>query len=186
MDVTLREACSTLGMSARQVRYQIQLGAIHARKVGGKLVLDSDELARFPKKEKRNARRLEAMSRTVGEALSLPETSSGFSVRDLRAFRVGRELHREIARDMSPEHPASLALSRALFALTRGCHSFRREDKESSYREARDASADAVTALLLSDRAGSEALASRVERELIRAIAGLIKRFAWRPKEKSS
>ena len=183
MELTLHEAAAKLGKSERQIRYMIQTGRISARKVKGKWLIETDSAdAASPQKQAIQTRRLEGVRQTVEETLGLPEKPArpGYSVRDLKAFQTARSIHADIQAELGADHAASLELRRALYALTRGCHQFRREAKHSEYSEARRAACDAVTTLLLVGQPQTDALGQRIETELLRAIGGLLRRYEKR------
>ena len=177
MELSLHEAAAKLGKSERQIRYLIQTQRISARKVKGRWLIDTDSAdAASPQKKAAQTRRLEGMRQTVEETLGLPDkpAKSGYSVRDLRAFQTARSLHNEVKALVGEGVPASAELRETLYALTRGCHQFRREAKHHEYSEARRAACNAVTTLLLIDQPKADALADRIESELLRAIGGLL------------
>ena len=68
------------------------------------------------------------------------------------------------------------SMAQCLRSLTRGAHEFHRPAKQAHYRAAREAACDAVTALLVDGQPRAVTLATKIEDDVLRAIAGLLQR----------
>lgn len=181
MLLTLPEAASKLGKSERQLRYMIQQGTLQAEKRGGRWLV---EIAALPPSSGQAAaaqRRQEALRGAVEDALALPAPDAAtrrYSVRDLKAFQIGKPLYERTAATLGKDHAAAVALRDVLLHLSRGCHRFARDEKAVAYREARDAASHALCALVLTDATSPpvDVLADTIEQDLMPAFAGLLRR----------
>ena len=183
MKLTLEQAAARLGKSERQIRYLVQNGRLAAEKVGGRWLIESDDLALSDGQRQAVERKERQLRAAVEEGLALPEASERsprYSVRDLKAFQLALPLQRQAAACLGAEHPATLALRRVLEELARGCHRFEHAEKADAYRQARDAASGAVVELLLCTRPETDALAVQIEQELMAALAGLLRRVDHR------
>jgi hypothetical protein len=89
---------------------------------------------------------------------------------------VALPIYREAGQALGEEHAAARALRRVLEQLARGYHRFERGEKAEAYRQARDEASLAACELLLAGSAQGERLMEQVERELMPAFAGLMRR----------
>lgn len=183
MQLSLQQAADALGKSVRQVRYQVKNGSIPATKLGNQWYINSDDLPLTAGQRTARERKQAQLQNAVEDVLALPtERRRRYSVKDLRAFRIGAPLYRRISAHLGPEHAACSALRESLEQLARGCHRYRNEDKASAYRLARDAASRAACELALlpgddSDDATAAALLDEIEQELMAALAGLLRRL---------
>jgi len=179
MKLTLEQAATRLGQSRRQVLYAIRTGKLPAEKLAGRWFIESAELdLRSPQKEGAERKR-RALRAAVEEALDLaPSDREGrrYSVLDLKAFQVALPIYREAGQALGEEHAAARALRRVLEQLARGYHRFEGAEKAEAYRQARDDASLATCELLLAGSAQGERLMEQVERELMPAFAGLLRR----------
>jgi hypothetical protein len=181
MHLTIDQAASRLGKSARQVRYMILNGRLPARKIAGRWSIDAADLPLSDGQRATLARRDRALRSAVEEGLGLePERAPRYSVRDLKAFQIALPLERQAAALLGPEHPAAQSLRRALELLAQGCHRFESDAKATSYRAARDAASQAVCELVVAEQAEAEPLIQGIEQDLMAAFAGLLRRLARR------
>jgi len=181
VDISLREAAVVLGQSERQVRYAIKQGRIKATLRAGRWVVDRDSLQRGTEQREHRQRQLDGLRASVEATLGLTEdaaTHRRWSVRDLKAFQTAVPLLRGVSGlpTSAGSDAAAAALKRTVQALTRGTHEFYRERKQTAYAEARVACCDAVSELLVAGGQAAEALADRIEAELLPAIGGLLRR----------
>ena len=177
MEVSLAEAARLLGKTTRQVRYMIEQGRLNATKTDGVWHIHSDALPRSPGQLQAQQVRLEQAQQTAEEVLRPHKTTSqrGFrSVRDLRAFEVGRDIHRALLPAVGPEHLASRQLREALEHLACACHEFQDVPRRTHFSAARALMARSVTALLL-DSEALVPLADRLEKELLPLLGGLLR-----------
>ncbi len=184
MQLSLNEAATMLGKTPRQVRYMIKQGKITAEKVEGRLKIESDSLPLTEGQRRAAAARADNVREAVESAIE-PTNTAGeaakakrYTVRDLRAFKEGEPLYRELIGKCGIEDPAVSFLSRSLELLAQGCHAFHPTDKVAYYAESREAASAAVTHLLIDGDPGDESrrrLADRLEQKVLPAIGGLIR-----------
>ena len=96
-----------------------------------------------------------------------------YSVGNLAAFDIGRQIYAALDTG-DQESAAGRQLLGSLLQLARGCHGFHQEEKVRAFRLARRSAATAVAHLSLGAAAQQNALAIRIEQELIPKISGLI------------
>lgn len=172
MQLSIAEAAALLGKSVRQVRYMIDMGRIPARKVGGRWVIRKDALPRSVGQRKAQERRRERLRDAVDDALESPRRTpkKRFSFRDLRAVQLMLPIY-EGTRELGEDHPSTLALRMSLEHLCRGCHRYQRGDKAQAYRAGRDEASRAACALALCDTGPAHDLLTRIEDEVMPALA---------------
>ena len=149
MQLTIDQAATCLGKTARQVRYMIQSERLPARKVGGRWVIESENLPLSEGQEKAIARKERQLRAAVEEGLGLGEEGerpSRYSLRDLKAFQIALPIYHQTCEVLGIEHAATVALHQFLGHLSRGCHRFERRQKAEAYNLARDAASAAVCA----------------------------------------
>lgn len=185
MKLTLSQAAEQLGKTRRQIRYMIQQGSLAAQKDGGRWVVDSERLPLDPPqraaRERRDARLREAADHALG-----PRPANRWGLRDLKAIAIGVPLYQRCRDRLGEEAPPSQALRASLDLLAMGAHRYTAADKRESYRAARDAVARAAMALLLSPTDGAADLLDEIERELIPAIAGALRRTERHGRDRES
>lgn len=182
MELSLTDAARLLGKTPRQVRYMLKLGQIQGKRGdNGRWRVASETLPLSDKDLKSRADKVGALRGAVEEALG-PHLDArgkrGFSVRETAAFSVGAPLHRVMVSKLGEEHRACKALGEALVCVGCGVHRYHGPDKHAAYGEARERAATAAVLLYLSDE--QVALAEQIERELLPAITGLVRRYERR------
>ncbi|MEM7246747.1 MAG: helix-turn-helix domain-containing protein [Acidobacteriota bacterium] len=196
MELTVTEAAAVLGKSARTVRHLVKQGKIPGRRVGNRWLIDREALsATFTHDADARRERVRELEEHVAKALddSLPAGSREhgdrrhYSVSDLRAFQHGKEVLAELDRTIAstPSLAAELREARGsllccLRALTEGSHQFHADLKLECFLRARTTCCACITDLLTvsaADHAVSLAeLADRLERDLLGALRGLLRR----------
>ncbi len=187
MEVSLTEAARLLNKSDRQVRYLIKGGRIPARKVDGRWAIRRADLPLSDGQRKAASQKQERAARLAMEVLQPdgePKSPKRFSVRDLRAFREGVPLYRELISGAGVDHPAAALLREALMLLACGFHEFESRNKAAFYARAREHASRAATTLLLEDEEGRRDLVERLETALLPAIGGLIHHAERRERRK--
>lgn len=184
MHLSIAEAATVLGKSERQVRYLIRQGKLKASKEGARWRIESENLPLSQAERQQLGDKLATAREQVAaafeplakatEGTDAAKTTERYSVRKLAAFEVGRELYRELTATLGESHPATAVLFDALVHLTQGCHAYRPEDKARSFGEARRLAATATAHLFVDQDGRGEALAARLEQELIPKIGGLV------------
>jgi excisionase family DNA binding protein len=180
MKLSIDQAATHLGKSARQVRYLIKTGRLKAQQEGKRWLIDSADLPLTEAQHKAVERKERQLHAAVEEGLGLDAQEARpprFSVRDIKAYQVGMPLRRRCAALLGEEHRAVAALTRSLELLAIGCH-HDGPDKAAAYAEARDYASRALLALLLEQTPEADALAEAIEQELMGPFAGLLKRIA--------
>jgi len=182
MKLSLDQAAEQLGKTRRQIRYMIQEGRLPARKDGGRWVVDSSALPLEAPQRAAQDRRQDRLRDAADHALG-PRPTKRWGLRDLKAIGIGVPLYRR-CRDLLGEDAApSRELRTGLDLLAIGAHRFGATDKRDAYRAARDAAARAAMALLLAPDPGAEALCDEIERELMPAIVGALRRTERRGRD---
>lgn len=177
--LTLQQCADKLGLKVHQVRYMVRTGRLRASKVGTQWFVTDDAPAASPAQQAATDRKIGHLRDVVEDTLAAatgPERQP-FSVEHIKAFSFARPLHARLVGAMGADHPAAVALLGALDALAQGAHRFERGDKEQSYRAARDSASTCVCRLLLDGGDGAVDLAREIEREVLPAIAGLLRRL---------
>lgn len=185
MKLSIDQAASHLGKSARQVRYLIQTGRLDAHKEGKRWLIDSDDLSLSEHQHQAMERKERQVRAAVEEGLGLDDPKGKkprFSLRDIKAYQVGMPLRRRCAQLLGEEHRAVIALTRSLELVAIGCHRYRRAEKGAAYGEARDYASRALFALLLEGSPEADALAEEIEQQLMAPFAGLLHRLDDRPR----
>lgn len=196
MLISLAEAAALLHKSERQLRYMMQLGTLHAIKVGNRWMIQRDQLPQDGRAIEAEARRVDQVGAAASEAVRLvgapapaadrvvddvlrgqPPPGARFSVRSLQAWRVIEPTHAELVEKLGATAEPVVALRRALRQLAHGCHRFFREDKANAYRAARDDVSDAVFALLADHVEGCDDVVDRLENDALAALTGLLRRY---------
>jgi excisionase family DNA binding protein len=182
MKLTLSQTAEQLGKTRRQIRYMIQQGSLEAHKQGGRWVVDSEALPLDPPQRAARARREARLREAADHALG-PRPATRWGLRDLKAIAVGVPLYQRCRDFLGEEATPSQSLRASLDLLAMGAHRYTAADKRESYRAARDLVASAAMALLLTPAEGAEALLDEIERELIPAIAGALRRTERRGRD---
>ena len=157
----------------------IKTGRLPAAKVGGRWTLDRDDLPLTETQRQALQTRAADLEQVVQDALGphlRPRGVKSYTVRDMVTFQRCLEASRRARSLAGAEHPASVALTEALVALTRGCHVFHRRDKQGAFAQARAAVARALALLYLEGGEECEALARGLEADVLPGIAGLLRR----------
>ena len=151
---------------------------MQATKRAGRWVIPAAAIADKPVKAQRKERQAQGLRATVDAVFDAPSASENrWSVTSLRAFQQGLAITRAL-RERAPasQDRTPTAMERCLKALTRGAHEYHRSRKQAHYRAARAAACDAVTNLLIAGDQTSVELATRIEDEVLRSVAGLLNR----------
>lgn len=175
VELTIEQAANLLGRSARQVRYLISTGKLPARKSGRQWRVSSEDLPRSPGQQAAADRRANKLEASIDQALE-PTNTRRYSLTRIKAFAVGRPVLAEIHQTLGPNHPSGVHLQAALEQIAIGCHRYRSAEKGEAYRTARDLVSRAACALALTEAPEAQALLTRIEQELLPAVAGLIRR----------
>lgn len=195
MELSVNEAARLLGKSPRTVRHLVATGQLRGRREGVRWLIDREALESISPAEAASRRaQVERVRERVDAAMdrAAPPPADGrvrraYSVRDLRAFELARELIAKVARARDASSgPAGDRLARAegslrecLRALADGCHQFHAHAKADCYAHARSTACAAVADLLaftaVHEQAEADEVAERIEAELLRSIRGLIR-----------
>ncbi len=187
MNLSLTETARLLNKSDRQVRYLIKHGGIPARKVDGRWVIRREDLPLSDGQVRAATQKQERAARLAMEVLQPggePKGSKRFSVRELRAFREGAPLYRELISAAGADHPAAALLRETLMLLACGYHEFESRNKAAFYSRSREQASRAAMALLLEDEEARRELIDRLETSLLPAIGGLIHHAERRERRK--
>jgi excisionase family DNA binding protein len=182
MKLSLSQAAEQLGKTRRQVRYMIQQGTLPAHKDGGRWVVDSEALPLDAPQRAARARRDDRLREAADHALG-PRPTTRWGLRDLKAIAVGVPLYRRCLDLLGEDALPARELRAGLDLLAIGAHRYAAADKREAYGAARDAAARAAMALLLSPAEGAESLLDEIERELMPAIAGALRRTERRRRD---
>jgi hypothetical protein len=177
MELSLPEAARLLGRSERQIRYLIRTGALRAQKHEGRWRIDRADLPLSAGQERAAQAKAERATELALEVLRPAErpAQKRYSVRELRAYREGAPLYRDLVEATAQDHPAAGLLREALMLLACGCHEFQGREKAAFYTRAREQASRAVMALLLDDPESRSILVERFEVGFLPALGGLIK-----------
>ncbi len=176
MDLSLSEAARLLGKSDRQVRYLIRAGTLPARKKNGRWIVRRDDLPLSDKQERAVEHKKERAARLAEEILR-PEGGNArkrYSIRDLRAYREGAAIYRELTAAAGADHAATELMREALMLLACGYHEFQAANKAELYARARHEASRAAMALLLDDEEKHRDQVERLESAFLPALGGLI------------
>ena len=188
MELSIKEAAVLLGRSPRTVRHLAQSGKIPARREGRAWRIDRDALtANVSDDAERRIAQLHNLESNLRAAVAQvtpksPSEKKGrvYSIGDLRAFMVGRDVYASLERHADRFEAARADLRRCMRALSDGFHQFHPELKIERFVEARTAAANAIAELMLDEPAGGDVdalhWALRLEDELLGHLRGLIRR----------
>lgn len=178
MELSLAEAARLLGKSDRQVRYLIRCGRLPAEKLDGRwrikrqdLPLSEGQRRAEELKRERAARIALEVLQPVGEEAP----AKRFSVQELRAYREGAPLYRELLALLGNDHPAVAFLQEALMLLACGCHEFHSGKKAEYYARTREQLSRTTMALLLDNEQAGGPAVQQLEQSILPAIGGLIR-----------
>ena len=175
MSLSIKEAAELLGKTRRQVAYMIDQGELPAKKSGGRWVIERDDL-NVDESRQQHVRQKRAKFKAVIEETVIPGKQP-YTVRDLKAVQLAMPIYRQLIERGADGEKAALHMRECLDQLGIGCYRYDRQEKTLAYRAARDAASRAVIELLLSQGADtSEPLLDTIERELMPAMAGLLRR----------
>lgn len=163
-----------------KIRYLIQSETLSARKVGGRWVINSDDLPLSDGQQQAVARKEQQLRHAVEDGLGLPDSatrSPRYSVRDLKAFQIALPIYQQAMQQLGTEHSATHHLHQVLQQLSIGCHRFEQRQKSEAYRQARDTASLAVCELILCGNDETHTLSQTLEQELMAALAGLLRRL---------
>lgn len=180
MDLTILQAAQVLGKSPRQIRTMIQNGEITAARRGRMFFIDQATLPLSGGQAAAVERRALRAQEVVEEVFEPLSRRRRYSLRDLKAVKIGLPLYQEVVRELDAAHPAAAALRKVLAHLGRGCHRYRGPDKVDEYLAARDAASEAAVELALVGGALAERLLDTLEQDLLAALVGLIRRAEGR------
>ncbi len=175
MDLSLSEAARLLGKSDRQVRYLIRAGKLPASKKNGRWTIRREDLPLSAKQE-RAARHKVDRAAQLAEEILRPEGGDAkkkYSIRDLRAYREGAAIYRELAA-AGADHAATELMRESLMLLACGYHEFQAANKAELYARARHQASRAAMALLLDDEEAHRDRIERLETAFLPALGGLI------------
>lgn len=180
MEFTIDQAAVRLGKTARQVRSMVDRGELPSRRTETRrvfVILDNDTAGSDGQRQAQQ-HKLDSLRDVVEQTLATVETAGGakrgYTLEDLRAFQSGRAIYLETTAVLGVDHPAVVQLQLVLSQLAMGCYRFRQDEKRGAYLEARDAACRAAVLYFLAP--GHEEAARRIEREILPAIGGLLRR----------
>ncbi len=176
MNLSLEQAAKLLGKTRRQVLYMIDQGRLPAQKIGGRWVINREDLAIEPDTQQRAVAKQARFRATIEEALTPGNKERRYTVRDLKAVQVATPVYRQLIERGAGCETAAAHMRACLDQLAIGCHRYDRREKTAAYRAARDAASLAAMELLLRDDNEETALLDAVEQDLMPALAGLLRR----------
>lgn len=187
MELSLAEAARLLGKSERQLRYQIKIGNLPARKLDGRWRIHRDDLPISDGQQKALERKSERAVRIAQQVLgdtSRAESKKRYSVRELRAYQHSAPVYRDLVATFGPEHPAAGFLREALMLLASGCHEYQAREKAAYYARAREQASRAVMTLLLDTDEQQHELVAQLEQAVVPALGGLIRQAERRERRR--
>ncbi len=176
MDLSLSEAARLLGKSDRQVRYLIREGKLKARKDSGRWIVRREDLPLSGGQE-RAAKQKRQRAAQMAEEILRPEGADAknkYSIRNLRAYREGSEIYRQLTADAGADHAATTGMRESLMLLACGYHEFQAETKADFYARARQEASRVTMALLLEDEEAHREKVERLENGFLPALGGLV------------
>ena len=181
MDLMLKDAARLLGKNVRQVRYLVTQGKTPAHKDGGRWLIKREDLPLSTGQRKARQAKLTRSSEAAQEVLSTTDRPKAktYSVRKLNTFNQGRALLSELRAEIGPDHAGTRLLGEGLTLLTCACHEYQAARKAGLFQAARERMSRAVAALMLADPP-QDALAGRIEAEVLPSLGGLIRQVERR------
>lgn len=176
MQLSLQEAATLLEKTRRQVIYLIEQGRLPAQKVGGRWVIERDDLKVDETARQRASEREAHFKAAIEDALAPAGKNRRYTLGDLRAVQLATPIYHQLVERGSDWEHAKEQMRQCLDHLAIGCHRFDQRDKTLSYRAARDAASLAAMELWLRSGDGKEPLLDAIEQELMAALAGLVRR----------
>jgi hypothetical protein len=198
MDLTVREAATLLGCSARSVRARLARGSLPGRKKNACWTIPRDQLPLTETQRRKLQRKADAVRRAVDDVLpsrrAATEGQRGRSVVDLDSFRSLMAIRKEIVAEGSCALPPGLIarvdrdLSGALVRLAEAVLHYDCRDKLAAIAAVRRRLAHVLVLLLLADDGAADGPAfswvHRLEQEALPAVAGFarwVERLERRP-----
>jgi excisionase family DNA binding protein len=174
MQLSIQQTASILGKTRRQLLYMIEQGKLPAKKVGGRWVVERDDLRLEPEQQQRASQKETRLKDVIEEALT-PGKERRYTLRDLKAVQLAIPVYQQLVALGSAGEQAGAHMRLCLENLALGCYRYDRQEKTLAYRAARDAASLAAMELLLRDNA-PKSLLETIEQELMPAFAGLLRR----------
>lgn len=182
MELTVQEAATLLGASARTVRARLARGDLPGTKRGSRWVIAREDLPLSERERARLAQRAHELRASVEHALASAPGGArrARSALDLETVQHARGLLAELrGADGAGPALARRELERALVDLVRGAHAYDRESKLLALRRARDRTSRAVAALVLASDGPLDAAAERwveaLEGRVLASLGGLLR-----------
>jgi excisionase family DNA binding protein len=180
MQLSLPQAAEILGKSRRQVKYLIEQGLLPATKVGGRWVLERDDLQMDEIAQQRASLKQAQLQASIEEALKPSGKKRFYTLRDIKAVQLATPLYRELLTRGDGWQKAAQHMRECLDQLAVGCHRYDRREKAAAYSAARDAASLAAIEIVLAhennDDRTEQTLLDTIEQELMPAFAGLLRR----------
>ena len=176
MQLSLQQAAQILGKTRRQVIYLIQQGKLPAQKIGGRWVIERNDLQIDDATQQRASLRQNQLKAAVNEALVPASQERRYSLRSLKAVQLATPIYRQLMARGAGWEVASEHMQTCLEQLAIGCHRYDRREKTTAYRAARDAASLAAMQLCLHEHKDNDSLLDAIEQELMAAFAGLLRR----------
>ncbi|MBN2494267.1 MAG: hypothetical protein JXR96_06740 [Deltaproteobacteria bacterium] len=98
-----------------------------------------------------------------------------YSVTDLKAFSRGLAILSPLREALGDRSTAVRRFAEAMSLVTCGCHAFHRRDKSAYLQRSREQVCYCLAELLMSGDEAQQALAARIEAELLPALGGVIR-----------
>ncbi len=176
MQLSLEQATALLGKTRRQVLYMIEHKRLPAQKVGGRWVIERDDLHIDADIQQRASQQQARFKAVIEEAL-LPGKERRYTLRDLKAVQLAMSIYQQLAAGGGALDKATAHMRQCLDHLAVGCYRYDRQEKTVSYRAARDAASLAAMELLLCATAEQATpLLAALEQDVMPAFAGLLRR----------
>ena len=87
MQLSIQQTASILGKTRRQLLYMIEQGKLPAKKVGGRWVVERDDLRLDPEQQQRASQKEARFKDVIEEALA-PGKERRYTLRDLKAVQL--------------------------------------------------------------------------------------------------
>lgn len=174
MQLSLNQAAELLGKTRRQVMYMIEQGQLPGQKVGGRWMLDRDDLGLDEETERRSDAKQARFRQAVDDALKTKGKDRYYSLADLHVVPTATSVYQTLLGNGERWQKAAEHMRECLDHIAVGCHRFHKPEKADAYRAARDAASLAAMEIWLQkDQSKSESL-KKIEQELMPALNDLL------------
>ena len=122
MQLSLEQAAEALGKNRRQIKYLIEQGRLPAIKIGGRWVIEREDLQMDEATQQRSSVKQAQLQASIEEALQPSGKKRFYTVRDIKAVELATPLYRNLMKRGKKFEKAAQHIRDSLDQLVVGCH----------------------------------------------------------------